>query len=524
MNQHKKNPFVLAILDGWGIGPKDKKINAIYAAKTPFIDYLEKKYPKAQLNATGSAVGLEENQMSGSEAGHLNIGAGRVVKQDVRVILEEISNGSFFHHPTLLNLVEKTKKTGGKIHLMGLLGNTDSPHSHPDIFMALLNFLKFTTLKDRVFIHLFTDGRDSFPRSALEHWKKWEAIIKELGVGRLASVCGRFFSMDRVKNWDRSKKAYNLLVSAKGRRARSFEEAIDIAYSRGETDEYVEPTVILNEDNLPVALIADGDGIIFFNLRSDRARQFSKLFVGKKEDDEEKLRVRRLKNINFLAMTNFGPDLNLSTLYSAPPISFTLPAAMGDFYQLYISETEKYAHVTYFINGGYASPVAGEERILIDSPNVKSYADKPEMAGEEIASIICDNLEHNIYDFVVVNFPNADMVGHTGNFEATVKGVEFVDAKLAQIYKKLKEKGGTLMVTADHGNADVMVEKETGRLFTFHTKNPVPLFLAGEQVRKNKLTLEPEGKLADIAPTILDFCSKIKAEEMTGRSLLKRNF
>lgn len=510
----------MAILDGWGIGEENKKTNAIFAAKTPFFDWACQKYSLAQLDASGEAVGLEKNQMSGSETGHLNIGAGRVVKQEVRVILEEISRGRFFGNPFLLNFFRRVKNNNSNIHLMGMLGNNDSPHSHPDIFLALLIFLKNNNFDGKkVFIHFFTDGRDSFPRSALEHWRRWKIFLEENKVGRLATVCGRFWAMDRTRNWDRLLKAFELLVLGKGEKFSSFEKVIESSYAKGNNDEYIEPAVIETPDfHFPG--IKDGDGIVFFNLRSDRARQLSKLFVGKCNEKEKGFPcVKKINNLEFLGLTDFGPDLDMKTLYPARPLSFTMPEVLAEKKQLYIAETEKYAHITYFLNGGYAEPVAGEERIIIPSPKVRSYDQAPEMSARGITEIILENLSFGVHDFTAVNFANADMVGHTGNFSATQKAVETVDECLKKLHQKIEEKEGILFITADHGNADIMVDEKSGQLFTFHTKNPVPFLALGKETEN--IVWRERGKLADVTPTILDFFDSEQPEEMTGESLRK---
>lgn len=508
----KQKPIALVILDGWGVGEKKTRINAIEAARTPFYDHLLKFYPNTILDASGTSVGLEKNQMSGSETGHLNIGAGRIVKQDVRIILEEINNGNFFKNPVFLSTISHVKKTNSSVHLMGLMGNSDSPHSHPDIFIALLSLLKKSNVK-KVFLHLFTDGRDSFPKSAIEHWKKWEKMISIIGIGKLATVSGRFYAMDRTKNWERLIRAYDVMTRGEGMKAENMEEVIERNYKLGNTDEFIEPTVIV-EKGRPVGKIKEGDAIFFFNFRSDRARELSKLFVGTKVKKEMDLKFKEYKNIHFVAMTNFGPDLNLKTAYISHPIVNTMPNLMQDYKQLYISETEKYAHVTYFINGGYADPIDGEERIIIPSPQIRSYAEKPEMASEEITSLIEKYLENDIYNFIVVNFPNADMVGHTGNYYATIRAIEAIDRKLKRIYKKISGKGGIMIVTADHGNADIMVDPHSGRPFSFHTKNPVPFIIASEEKKIHKIKLKNKGRLANILPTILGLAEVEKPENL----------
>ena len=510
-NKNKKQkPIVLVILDGWGVGEKNPEVNAIEAARTPFYDHLLRSYPNTTLKASGVDVGLEENQMSGSETGHLNIGAGRVVEHDVRIILEEISSGKFFKNPVFLSTINRVKKMGSAVHLMGLMGNADSPHSHPDIFLALLLLLKKNGV-EKVFLHLFTDGRDSFPKSALEHWEEWQKMIDGVGLGKLATISGRFYAMDRTKNWERLIRAYDAMTKGEGMKAKSMQETIEKNYKLGNTDEFVEPTVI-TEKGKPVAKIKDGDGIFFFNFRSDRARELSKFFVGTKIQEETDVKIKKYKNLSFVAMTDFGPDLNLKTAYDSDPIINTMPSLMKDYKQLYISGTEKYAHVTYFINGGYPDPVDGEERIVVPSPAVRSYAENPEMSSEEITSLIEKYLENDIYDYIVVNFPNADMVGHTGNFYAAVKAIEVLDQKLKRIYSKVTSKKGTMIVTADHGNADIMIDSVSHRPFSFHTKNPVPFIVASEEKEFHGIKLRNDGKLANILPTILEVAGIEKPE------------
>lgn len=520
MSNNKKSPIVLSILDGWGIGSKDKKVNAIESAKTPFYDMLSKSKRFSRLDATGESVGLEKNQMSGSESGHLNIGAGRIVKQDIRYVLEDIDGGGFFRNPVLLGTLNRIRRTKANVHLMGLMGNGDSPHSHPDIFLALLVLLKRQKFDGRVFVHLFTDGRDSFPKSALEHLKKWENMMDSVGIGEIATICGRFYAMDRAKNWDRLLKAYLLLTNGEGKKFKSARDAINAAYRSNITDEYITPSVII-KNGKPAAIIKQNDGVVFFNLRSDRARQFSKLFVGTKNTRENHFpKLSEIKNISFIAMTNFGPDLNLETAYYSSPVINTLPVALQSHKQLYISETEKFAHITYFINGGYPEAIGGEDRIMIKSPVLHSYAQKPEMSAGEITQVVTKSLKYGIYDFVAINFANADMVGHTGDFKATVKAVEFLDRSLKEIYNELAKKDGTMIVTADHGNADVMIDKKTKRIFTFHTKNPVPFAIATQNKKFKSIKLSDGGILGNISPTILDMMDIPKPEEMEEKSLI----
>lgn len=520
----KKNssPLVLAILDGWGVGPPNSRTNAIFAGDTPFYDQVMEECPNTALAASGHNVGLEKGQMSGSETGHMNIGAGRIVKQDVRMILEAIDNASFFYNSALLGAVKHALKNNSNIHLVGLLGNSDSPHAHPDILLALMVLLKNHGLKERVYLHLFTDGRDSYPQSALKHWRSLEKQIKYEDLATLASVSGRFYGMDRIKKWDRLEKAYNAMVLGKGDKFRSFKEVIEFNYGKDRTDEFIEPAVIVDEKCKPVGQIKDKDSVIFFNFRSDRARQMSKLFVGKHTEKEKGFpELKKLEDISFVAMTEFGPDLDLKTAFISPPLSGTLPMALKEHKQLYISETEKYAHVTYFINGGYADAVGGEKKVLIDSPEVRSYKEVPEMSAKKITDIVLKSLKEKKHDFICINFPNADMVGHTGDFEASKKAVEFLDKQLARIDSALQKEKGTLIVTADHGNADILFNEELKLPYTFHTKCDVPFVVISHNKALQKIKLQDGGKLGNVAPTVLDILGVEKPKEMELDSLIK---
>jgi 2,3-bisphosphoglycerate-independent phosphoglycerate mutase len=506
----ENNIITLAILDGWGIGPKNKT-NAIWLARTPAFDYLSKKYPFAQLGATGTDVGLDNHQTSGSETGHMNIGAGRIVMQDSRIISESINNGIFFHNPAFLGAISHIKKYKSDLHLMGLLGNEDSPHVNPLHLESLLLLARKNNIKN-VFIHFFTDGRDSFPFSAKDHLKSWKKRIDLIGIGRIATLIGRFYAMDRAKNWTRLKVAYDLLAKNKGRQFSDAEKAIDYNYKRNISDEYIEPSIIGE-----AIKIKDNDAVIFFNLRSDRARQFTKLFV-LEQSKETTLPSPRLKNLYFVAMTDFGPELPIHTAFPGHAVSGTMPVAFQDSRQLYIAETEKFAHITYFLNGGYADSVAGEERIMIPSLTISNYAKNPEMSADKITAKILDSVKKKQYDFIAANYANPDIVGHTGDMKATIKAVETVDKSLARLYKKIKKCGGALIITADHGNADCMWDKEANLPMTFHTKNPVPFIIAKKNYQGKKL--QTDGVLANIAPTICDIMNIQKLNEMKLKSLL----
>jgi len=516
-------PLVVAILDGWGLGSNDKEVNAIAAAETPFFDRICRRRPFAKLSAYGRAVGLEKGDTSGSEAGHLNIGAGRIIKQESRKILESISDGSFFMNPVLLSVVHYLKNNqSAKIHLVGMMGTGDSPHSHPDIVLALLSFLKGELPDKKAFLHLFTDGRDSYANSTLEHWRKWKWNMDYLGNGELATFCGRFYGMDRTKKWDRLLKAYEMITHGEGRKCLSFEEAISEDYQAGVSDEFIRPSVLVSEDYQPKGLVKKGDAVIFFNFRSDRARHLTKLFANHdlRKREKEVPAYSPVKDLCLVTMTDFGPNINTQTAFYTPPLSETLPVALRDFRQLYIAETEKFAHVTYFINGGYAEPVGGEERLMIPSPAVRSYDKTPAMSAEKITAAVLKSLQKKKHDVIVVNFANADMLGHTGNFEATVKAAEVVDQQLALIHQEIKKQRGTLIVTADHGNADVMLDKRSRRVFNFHTQNPVPFVLVAENRQWKRVALRKKGVLASIAPTVLDILKVKRPRKMTEKSLI----
>lgn len=513
----QKSPTILIILDGYGIAAPSK-YNAVTLSKRPVWDRLLELYPSTELGATGKDVGLEDDKMSGSEAGHMNIGAGRIARQDSYYITEAIENGSFFMNPALLGAINHAKTGGGRFHLMGLMGDYDSPHSDPDHFRAILHLAKRHGIQE-VYCHLFTDGRDSYPRSAQTHLGNFRKIMQEEGIGKIATLAGRFYGMDRAKNWDRLTRAYDAIVFSRGETAPSAEAAIDQAYAQGLTDEYLLPTVII-EDGLPVAQLQEDDSLVFFNLRSDRARQISKLFVASGRNSvisDDMPVIDHLKNLYFVALTDFGPELDAHTAWPGHTLEGTLPMALGALKQLYIAETEKFAHITYFLNGGYADPVDDEERVMIPSPKIDSYAKIPQMAAAKITAHLLKNIQRDAYDFYAVNFANADMVGHTGDLGATVRACEVLDAQLEILAKEIFKRGGNMIITADHGNAEDMFDEKANQPNTFHTKNPVPFLLAGERFKHKKLAA---GILGDIAPTILEILEIEKPRAMERKSLL----
>lgn len=513
-----KIPTLLVILDGYGIAPPGKG-NAITLAKKPTINRLFELYPSTTLCASGTCVGLPDHKMSGSEAGHMNIGAGRIVLQDSKYITDSIKDGSFFLNPAMVGAVKHVKKFKSVFHLMGLMGNGDSPHSDPEHFRAILRLAKKNSVKE-VYCHFFTDGRDSYPKSAKLHLKYFRRIIAEEGIGKIATLSGRFYAMDRAKNWKRLTLAYDACVFARGEKAKSAEEAIEKAYAKNLTDEYLLPTVIL-EDGTPVAKIKKDDAVVFYNFRSDRARQFSKLFIatdGKSIIGDDMPVLDKIKNLFFVTLTDFGPGLDEHTAFPEHAILATLPMVLGDVRQLYVAESEKNAHITYFLNGGYADPVGGEDWIIIDSPRVDSYSSTPEMSAGLITKKVLKILEKDEYDFIAINYANADMVGHTGDLKATIKAVEFLDKQIALLTKKVLKMGGNLIITADHGNADDMVDFESEQPNTYHTKNPVPFLIVSEKFKNKKL--RDGGVLGNIAPTILDILEIKKPKLMTEDSLL----
>ncbi|MDD2807738.1 MAG: 2,3-bisphosphoglycerate-independent phosphoglycerate mutase [Patescibacteria group bacterium] len=517
----KNSPLVLLILDGWGIAPPSPA-NAIELAKKPNFDRLWKNYPHSKLKASGKYVGLPPEQAGNSEAGHMNIGAGRIVYQDSVFISREIDTGKFFKNAAFEAAYKHIVQNKSDLHLMGLMSNGQSAHSDPDHLLALLAWSRIKKIKN-VYLHIFTDGRDSPPHSAL---KSVEALMrnlknKEVNGKRsgewIATVTGRFYAMDRKKVWSRTGQAYHAMVLGQGLSAKSPQAAITQAYNRDETDEFIPPYVI-KRNGEPIAKIKDKDAVIFFDLRSDRARQMAKPFVQSDFNQENNGGFKRkkvLKNILFVAMTDFGPDLDsILTAFPSADLTHTLPMVLKNYRQLYIAEKEKYAHITYFFNGGYADPVGGEDRILIDSPKVSNYEKTPSMSTPLIVNRVVKEFKN--YDFIGINFAIPDIIAHTGNIIAAIKSVEEVDKQIERLVKAVVKLSGTLIITADHGNADKMLDLKTGEMYTEHTDNLVPfiLFQAKGTIKSVK-----NGKLGDVAPTILKILAIPKPKKMTGKTL-----
>ena len=518
---HSTPPFVLLVMDGWGIAPKSKA-NAIEQAKTPHFDYLWKHYPHTELRAAGRDVGLPLNQEGNSEAGDMNIGARRVVGQDSVIISKSINTGKFFKNPAFTAAYAHIKKNKSNLHIMGMLSDGQSGHCDPDHLLALLSWSRMKKIKN-VYLHLFTDGRDSRPRAALKLIEALMRTLKNQEVNGhrsgewIATIIGRYYAMDRKKEWSRTEKAYDAMALGRGMIAKSPQAAITESYNRQETDEFIPPYVI-ERGGRPIATMNDGDAIIFYNLRSDRARQMSKPFVQRefnKLNPRSFKRKKILKNIVFVAMTDFGPDLDsILTAFPSADIANTLPMVLKDFKQLYIAEKEKYAHITYFFNGGYADPVAGEDRVLISSPTVPSYDKTPAMSTSKITERVIRSLSR--YQFIAINFAVPDMVGHTGNMKATIKSAEAVDECIGKLHHHISKLHGTLVITSDHGNAEKKLDVATGEMYTEHTANPVPFILVEPHKTVRRLR---RGRLCDVAPTIIKLLKLTKPKEMTGQAL-----
>jgi len=514
MEQSK--PLVLVILDGWGIS-RAKNGNAIAQASTPQFDSLLKEYPSTILKACGEAVGLPERQMGNSEVGHLNIGAGRVVYQEFTRISKAIGDGDFFENEVLLDAIRSAKKKCKALHLMGLLSD-GGVHSHIDHLFALLDLAGKEGLT-RVYVHAFLDGRDVPPDNAMVYIKQLENKFKELKFGQVATVMGRYYAMDRDNRWERTGRAYRAMVAGEGVMTPSAAAAVHQSYEKRETDEFVQPTVIVNGRGKPLAPIEHEDSVIFYNFRADRARQITRAFVDREFKHFE--RPKGFLNPHFVCMTQYDKDIDVPVAFPPQNLVNTLGDVLAKHgvRQLRIAETEKYAHVTFFFNGGVEEPNEGEDRILVPSPKVPTYNLKPEMSAFEVTEKVIEAISGGSYDVIVVNFANPDMVGHTGIIEAAVKAVEAVDQCLGRIAGAVKERKGIMLVTADHGNAEVMLEVG-GEPHTAHTNSDVPFILVSDERALKEKKLRKGGALKDIAPTILSLLNIPKPREMTGESLI----
>ena len=502
---------LLCIMDGWGIS-KDSPKNATKEAKTPNIDKFYKEEPNMQIFADGEHVGLPDGQMGNSEVGHLNIGAGRIVYQELTKINKEIKDGDFFKNEKFLNAVKHVKENNSALHMYGLV-STGGVHSSLNHILALIEFAKQQGLK-RVYLHAFLDGRDTPPQSAVGFLETVEAKLKEAGLPPIASVTGRYYAMDRDNRWERVEKAYNMLVLGEGNKAENAIDAVKASYAKGVNDEFVEPTVI----NVPNSRIEDNDAIIFFNFRPDRAREISKAVNFENFDGFKRKAVR--KNIYYVTFTQYDATFPFPVAFEPQKLTNILGEVLdkNGIKQFRTAETEKYAHVTFFFNGGVEAPNKLETRVLVNSPKVATYDLQPEMSAYQVCDEVLKALDNEDYGFILVNFANPDMVGHTGVMEAAVKACETVDECVGKIVEKAKANGVAVVLTADHGNAECMEDKITHAPYTAHTTNPVPLFV----INAGDVKLKETGALCDIAPTVLDIMGIEKPEEMTGHSLIKK--
>jgi 2,3-bisphosphoglycerate-independent phosphoglycerate mutase len=509
-----KQPLMLMILDGWGINPSSAN-NAVALARTPNLDGFLNEYPHVQIHTSGMAVGLPEGQMGNSEVGHLNLGAGRIVYQDLTRITKSIGDGDFYTNPALLDCIAKVKASGGRLHLTGLLSD-GGVHSHNTHLYALVKLARQQGVAD-LFVHCLLDGRDTPPQSGAGYLEELETELSRIGCGKVATVTGRFYAMDRDNRWDRVEKAYNALVLGQGECRSSSAEAIKSSYEAGVNDEFVLPSVIFT-DGKPVGTINDGDGIICFNFRSDRAREITRALTFAHFEGFSRQRVPRLAS--YVCMTEYDATFGLPIAFGQEELTNILGGVLAEagMRQLRIAETEKYAHVTFFFNGGVETPFANEDRALIPSPKeVATYDLKPEMNAFAVTEELIKRLDQDCYDVIILNFANCDMVGHTGILPAAIRAVEAVDACAGKVVEKVRELGGTVLITADHGNAEQMAD-ENGEPYTAHTCNPVWLILVDDNHKG--AVLKEGGKLADIAPTMLKLLGIQQPKEMTGESLL----
>lgn len=510
-----KKPTVLMILDGFGLNKRTEG-NAVANAKKPNIDALMKEYPFVEGNASGLAVGLPDGQMGNSEVGHLNMGAGRIVYQELTRITKEIEDGVFFQNEALLKGMKNVKENGSALHLYGLLSD-GGVHSHITHLYGLLEMAKREGI-DKVYVHCFLDGRDTAPTSGKGFVEALEAKMAELGVGEIATINGRYYAMDRDNRWDRVEKAYRAMTEGVGETAESAEAAMDATYAKDVTDEFVVP-VVIQKNGAPVATIQDKDTIIFFNFRPDRAREITRAFCA---DDFDGFDRGARKDVTYVCFTEYDVTIpNKDVAFHKVELKNTFGQFLADNgkTQARIAETEKYAHVTFFFNGGVEEPNPGEDRILVKSPKVATYDLQPEMSAYEVCDRLVEAIKSDKYDVIIINFANPDMVGHTGIEAAAIKAIEAVDECVGRTVAALKEVDGQMFLCADHGNAEQLVDYETGAAFTAHTINPVPFILVNADPAYG---LREGGCLADIAPTLIELMGMEQPEEMTGKSLLVR--
>ena len=506
---------MIIILDGIGLND-DENGNAFKQANTPNIDRLIEQYPNSSLECKGLAVGLPEGQMGNSEVGHMTIGAGRVIYQDLTLITKSIKNGEFSNNLAFIKAINNVKEKGTDLHLMGLVSD-GGVHSDIDHLYALLKLAKEYNIEN-VYVHAFMDGRDTPPTSGLEYLKNLEEKMKEIGVGQIATIAGRYYAMDRDNRWERISIVYDALVFGEGNRFKTVQRAVENSYESQEFDEFIKPMVITDDDGNPKATIKDNDSVIFFNFRPDRAREITRALTDELFDNIDR-RHQNPSNLVFVTMTEYDETIsNVEVAYRKESVVNTLGEYLSkkNKTQLRIAETEKYAHVTFFFNGGEEKKYKGEDRILIPSPRVSTYDEKPEMSAYEVTDNVCQAIDSKKYDVIILNFANGDMIGHTGNLEKAIEAVEVVDECLGKIVEKLESIGGEAIITSDHGNCKEMIDLKTGEPVTSHTTDKVPIIVLSKRV----VNIDP-GSLIDISPTLLYLMGIEKPKEMTGKSLVK---
>jgi len=511
-------PALLIVLDGWGIGPDDPG-NAVIAANTPEMDRLLATYPSASLRTSGRDVGLPDGQMGNSEVGHLNLGAGFIVYQSITRIDAAIEDGLFFANTAFNQAIERARSKGRRLHLIGLIGN-GGVHASQEHLLALLKLARDRGLQ-RVYIHAIMDGRDTPPHSGLGFMNELTDSMKDIGVGRVASISGRYYAMDRDRRWERTKKAFDAIVCGEGGQANDPAAAIQASYDAGVTDEFIDPLVLMDANGKPVGTIQDDDSIIVFNFRSDRPRQIVHAIADPSFDGFDRGKVPA--DLDVVTMTEYQSGLPVHVAFLPQNVEYPLARVISEAgkTQFHTAETEKYAHVTYFLNGGREAPFPGEERKLVQSPKVATYDLQPEMSAAGVRDAIIEAIDSGAFDFIIANFANGDMVGHTGVFAAAVKAVETVDACLAQLLDHVLTHGGAALVTADHGNAEEMLVPGTDQVWTAHSTNPVPVVLVvPDDTPLRRAKLRPDGRLADVAPTILQLMGIAPPKQMTGKSLI----
>lgn len=509
-----KKPFVLIICDGWGEVPETAG-NAIAAADTPRLDKLRARWPHTTVEASGEAVGLPAGQQGNSEVGHLTIGSGRIIRQPLSRQHHAIDSGIFYENEVLIEAIEIAKQRGKALHIIGLV-SPGGVHSHSNGALALVRLAKNLELTN-VHVHAFTDGRDTPPMSSLAHIEEFEAELAAIGNGRVASVAGRYYAMDRDNRWERVELAYEMLTGETHPTIPNLKEHIAASYKKGETDEFLRPVSIAHQAQ-DRTRIEDGDVVVLFNFRPDRARQLSHALVDKKFDGFKRRRV--ISDLHFVSFTEYDKDLGVPVAFPKEDVKNTLAEVISKqkLHQYHVAETEKYAHVTYFLNGGQEHPFEGEERSLIPSPKVATYDLQPEMSAAAVADDVVEHIKQHESDLIVVNFANADMVGHTGDFEATKKAIAALDECISQVVEATLKAGGAALMTADHGNAEYKIDRDTSEPLTAHTTSPVPVLLCGSEAA----TLRKRGGLSDIAPTVLDIMGCPVPDEMTGKSLIQK--